>query len=82
MHIHNQPVNLYATDIHSPAKVAAQQAVEIRRRLARAASSLGEESDPFESFMPEPQEQASTPASSLDDLPLRVRGYAAQGVSL
>jgi hypothetical protein len=51
MHIHNQPVNLYATNIHSPATVAAQQAAEIRRRLARAASSLSEESDPFESFM-------------------------------
>src|ERR1700731_3086480 len=51
MHIHNQPVNLYATNIHSPATVAAQQAAEIRRRLARAASSLSEESDPFESSM-------------------------------
>jgi hypothetical protein len=51
MHIHNRTVNLYATNIHSPAKVAAQQAVEIRRRLARAALSPGEESDPFESSM-------------------------------
>jgi hypothetical protein len=51
MHIHNQPVNLYATNIHSPATVAAQQAAAIRRRLARATSSLSEESDPFESFM-------------------------------
>jgi len=120
MHIHNQPVNLYATNVHSPVRIAAQQAAVIRRRLARAASSLGEESDPFESsmvgqapdeasrrqrvavvpaarrrllrrkksrpepspFMPEPRAQASTPASSLDDLLLRVRGYAAHGVSL
>jgi hypothetical protein len=51
MHIHNQPLNLYATNIQSPATVAAQQAAEIRRRLARAASSLSEESDPFESSM-------------------------------
>ena len=51
MHIHNQPVNLYATNIHSPAKAAAQQAAEIRRRLARVASNLSEQSDPFESFM-------------------------------
>jgi hypothetical protein len=43
-------VNLYATNIHSPATVAAQQGAKIRRRL-RAASSLSEESDPFESFM-------------------------------
>jgi hypothetical protein len=50
MHIHNQPVNLYPTNIHSPATVASQQAAETRRRL-RAASSLSEESDPFESFM-------------------------------
>ena len=51
MHIHNQPVNLYATNVHSPVRIAAQQAAVIRRRLARAASSLGEESDPFESSM-------------------------------
>lgn len=51
MHIHSQPVNLHATNIHSPATVAAQQVAEIRRRLAKAASSLSEESDPFESFM-------------------------------
>jgi hypothetical protein len=51
MHIHNQPVNLYATNVHSPVRIAAQQAAEICRRLARAASSLGEESDPFESSM-------------------------------
>jgi hypothetical protein len=50
MHIHNPPVNLYATNIHSPATVAAQQAAETRKRL-RAASSLIEESDPFENFM-------------------------------
>jgi hypothetical protein len=51
MHIHNQPVNLYATNIYSPATVAAQQVAEIRMRLARAASSLSEESDPFKSLM-------------------------------
>jgi hypothetical protein len=43
MHIHNQPVNLYAINIHSPATVAAQQAAEIRRRLAKAASSPSDE---------------------------------------
>jgi hypothetical protein len=51
MHIHNQPVNLYAANTHSPATVAAQQATAIRRRLARAASSFSEESDPFDSSM-------------------------------
>ena len=50
MHIHNQPVNLYPTNIHSPATVAAQKAAEVRRQL-RASSRLSEESDPFESFM-------------------------------
>jgi hypothetical protein len=51
MHIHNQPVNLYATNIHPPATLTAQQAAETRRRLTREASSLSEESDAFESFM-------------------------------
>jgi hypothetical protein len=65
MHIHNQPVNLYATNIHSPATVAAQQAAEIRRRLARAASSLSEESDPFESSKPTSLTVEQTQAVSL-----------------
>lgn len=64
MHIHNQPVNLNPTNIHSPVTVAPQQATEIRRRLARAASSLSEESDPFESFMV---------GQALDEAPRRQR---------
>lgn len=51
MHIHNQPVNLYVTNVYSSVRMAAQQAAEIHRRLAKAASSLGEESDIFESSM-------------------------------
>jgi hypothetical protein len=51
MHIHSQPVNLHTTNVQSPATVATQKTAEIRRRLARAASNLSEESDPFENLM-------------------------------
>jgi hypothetical protein len=50
MHIHNQPMNLNAISIHVPVSTAAQQAADTRRRLANI-SSLGDDSDPFESFM-------------------------------
>jgi hypothetical protein len=51
MHIHFQPINLSAMTMHLPTTVAAQQAADTRRRLAKAASMLSEDSDPFESFM-------------------------------
>jgi hypothetical protein len=60
MHIHNQPMNLYMTNIQSPATSAAQQAAEVRRRLAKAAEGISGEADSFQSFMiGEPKDHAS-----------------------
>lgn len=71
MHIHKWAVNPYATNIQSPATAAAKRASEIPRR-ARATAVV-------ESYL---GIAASTPTWSLNRLPLCVRGYAAQSVSL
>ncbi len=68
MHIHSQPMNWNAHDMHSSAAAATQQAAEVRRRMMKENFHIDGEAESFESFMIEqgpyenPQQQRRNPA--------------------